>query len=109
MQSLLVKRIRTASIYKIVALGCAGASLPMAVAFAILGAAGLMTLTWNDQPVYGSRALIVGPLLAFMFAAFAAGIVGSLVAFGLWLYAKFRPLEFEVEPIVSADAVGGDG
>lgn len=109
MQSLFVKRIRTASVYKIVALGCAAASLPLALAFAVLGATGLMTLSWNGQPVNGARALVVGPLIAFLFAAFAAGLVGSLVAFGLWLYSKFKPLELEIEPAAVAEAAVNDG
>mgnify|MGYP006969471140 CR=1 FL=1 len=99
MQVLKVRRIRAAGLYKIVALGCAGACVPLGVLFAVLGAADLMTLTWNGQPASGARALVVGPLVALLFSLFGAGFFGSLVAFGLWLYARFRPLELEFEPL----------
>jgi len=97
MQTLLVKRLRTGSFYKILAIGLACGGIPICIGFGLLASVDLMTLNWNGQPVTGTKALFVGPLMGVFFALIGTAIFGSAAAFGLWLYSKFRPLEIEYE------------
>jgi hypothetical protein len=97
MQKILVKRLRTGSIYKLAAIGTAAGGIPVCMIFGLLASADLMTLNWNGQPVSGPKALLVGPLMGVLFALVGTALFGSAVALGLWLFSKFRPLELEYE------------
>ncbi|MCL4780844.1 MAG: hypothetical protein KJ049_11670 [Gammaproteobacteria bacterium] len=109
MQTLVVKRLRTGNIYKILAIGLASGCIPICIVFGLLASVDLMTLNWNGQPVSGARALVVGPLLGVLFALLGTAIFGSAAAFGLWLYSKFQPLEIEYEEHAVAMPVARDG
>lgn len=109
MQTLLVKRLRTGNIYRIVAIGLASGGIPIFILFGLLASVDLMTLHWNGQPVSGTKALVVGPLLGVLFALPGTAIFGSAAAFGLWLYSRFRPLQIEYEEHTVAVPVENDG
>jgi hypothetical protein len=97
MQSIVVRKLRTGTVYRLVATGAVFGLVPLFVVFGILGSAGLSTLTWNGQPLTGLRSIIAGPLMGIMFALMCTGIFGSAIALGLWIYSRFRPLKLEYE------------
>jgi len=103
MQKLLARRIRTGSIYRLVAIGTAVGAIPLCTLFGVLASFNLMTLNWNGEAVTGPKALAVGPLGGILFALLGTALFGSAMAFGLWLYSKFKPIELEYEQVAESN------
>jgi hypothetical protein len=99
MRSIVVRRLRTGSVYRFSAIGAVFGLVPLFTLFGILASVGLFNLTWNDEAVTGPRALIVGPLMGAFFALICTAIFGSSLALGLWIYSKFRPISLEYEEL----------
>ena len=99
MNSLIVRRLRTGTLFRLVALGAFCAVVPVFTLFGVLGSMGLATLTWNGQSVVGVRALVGGPLVGLLFALVLTAVAGTAVAFGLWIHAWFAPLRLDYEPL----------
>jgi len=97
MKSIVVHRLRNGSVYRISAIGAVFGMIPLFTVFGILASMNLFTLTWNNEAVTGPRALIVGPLMGVLFSAVCTALFGSVIALGLWIYSKFRPLTLEYE------------
>jgi len=57
---------------------------------------GLGAVKWNNESLHGLKGLLVSPLLGIFLAAVFAAIGGIGIAFGLWLYSKFRPLNLRI-------------
>ena len=99
MKSILVRRLRTGSVYRFSAIGAAFGLVPLFTLFGVLASVGLFNLTWNGEAVTGPRAVIVGPLMGAFFALICTALFGSSLALGLWIYSKFRPLSVEYEEL----------
>ena len=97
MKSIVVRRLRTGSIYRLIATGAAFGFVPLFVVLGLLASAQLFTLNWNGQAVAGPKALLVGPLMGIFFAVIGVAVFGSAIALGLWIYSKFKPLTIEYE------------
>jgi hypothetical protein len=97
MTVLTVAKLRAGTIYKLLGVGLMVALLPLFTLFGLLAAADLSTLTWNEQPVTGLKAIVIGPLMGVFLAAVFTAVIGSVTAFGLWLYSKFKPIEIEYD------------
>jgi|ERR1700722_2686338 len=95
-RTLIIRRLSTGSVFRIVAAGSLLSMVPLAVFFGILAIFGLDTIKWNNQPIHGIAGLLVSPLLGIMMAGFFTAFGGIALAFGLWLYSKFRPLRLRV-------------
>lgn len=91
-----IRRLRTGSVFRIMAAGCFGFFVPFFVLMGVFGALGMNTLTWNNTPIHGVKALVAAPFMGVFAAALFAGFAGLAVAFGLWLYSKLRPLTLKV-------------
>ena len=91
-----IRRIRTGSIFRIVAAGTFFSFTPFFILMGVLAAFGMDTLKWNDQPVLGLRALIAGPFMGLFAAAVFTAMMGLMLSLGLWLYSKVRPLSIRV-------------
>lgn len=104
MQKLLVRRIRTSSIYRLVAIGAAVGAIPLCTLLGVLAFFNLIALYWNGEIVTGPKALAVGPLMGVLFALLGTALFGSAMAFGLWLYSRFKPIELEYEQIAGSNS-----
>jgi len=91
-----VRRIRTGSIFRIVAAGTFFSITPFFVLMGVLAAFGMDSLKWNNEPVVGLRALVAGPFMGLFAAALFTAFMGLMLSLGLWLYSKFRPLSIRV-------------
>lgn len=92
MESLNIKKLSAGSVYKLIFLGSFAAFVPIFFVLGILAYFDLATVSWNAQAFTGFKAIIMSPLMgAFMSLIFTA-VFGSIVAFGLWLYAFIRPM-----------------
>jgi hypothetical protein len=105
MKSIVVHRLRNGSIYRLSAIGAVFGMIPLFTVFGILASMNLVKLTWNSEAVTGPRALIVGPLMGVLFAAICIALFGSVLALGLWIYSKFRPLTLEYDEMQSLAGV----
>jgi hypothetical protein len=95
-RTILVRRISTGSVFRIVAAGSFLSLVPLTVFFGILSIFGLDTIKWNNHPVHGIAGLLVSPFLGMMMAAFFTAFGGISLTAGLWLYSKFRTLKLRV-------------
>lgn len=100
--SLQIAKLRTGTIYKLVLVGLVFGFVPLFILFGVLGALDLMTLSWNGQAVTGPKAIVVGPLMGLLFSLVFTAVLGSVMAFGLWLFGKFRPLTIDFLPAEEA-------
>ena len=109
MRSILVRRLRTGSIYRFSAIGATFGLIPLFALLGVLASVGLVNLTWNGEVVTGPRAVLVGPVMGAFLALICTALFGSATALGLWIYSKFRPLSVEYEelpdtkPLLSGD------
>ncbi len=105
-RTLTVRRIRTGSVFRIVAAGAFFSIVPFAALMGGFALFGFHTVTWNHEPITGIAGLIASPFIGAFVAAIFAGLFGLLLAFGLWLYSKLRPLTIQVleDPSVSKSA-----
>ena len=110
MNSIIVHRLRTGTIYRITAIGAVFGMIPLFTVVGVLGSMGLVSLTWNGEVVTGPRALIIGPMMGVLFALLSVALFGSAIALGLWLYSKIRPLSLEYELKAGAQgSAAGEG
>jgi hypothetical protein len=102
-KTLQVSRLRTGTIYKLVLLGLLVGSVPVFLVSGLLASADLITLNWNDQPVTGPKAIFIGPLMGLFFALVLTAIAGSVMALGLWIFGRFRPLALDFYPVAEVE------
>ena len=95
-QVLVIRKVKAASIYKLLLCGLLIAHIPLGVVFGISGLFGADTVKWNGQAVHGIAALFVGPALSAFIAVFFAGFLGTLTNLGLWLLSRFHTMTIRV-------------
>ena len=94
--TLTIRRIRTGSIFRIVATGTFFSITPFFILMGVLAALGMDSLKWNDQPVMGLKALVAAPFMGLFAAAIFTALMGLMLSFGLWLYSRFTTLSIRV-------------
>jgi hypothetical protein len=93
-----IEKLSAGTVYKIFAIGLVAGLMPLFLIFGIFGAFGFEALSWNGQPVTGLKAIFLGPLMAVFMALIFTAILGSVCAFGLWIYAFIKPIQIEFKP-----------
>lgn len=96
LRSMTIRRIKTGSIFRLLAASFFCSLIPFSILMGILGFFGFDTLSWNNQPLHGVTALVASPFIGVFIAAIFTGFIGLLIAFGLWIFSKFRPIKIEV-------------
>src|SRR3982750_4368038 len=94
--SIEIRRIRTGSVFRIVAAGTFFSITPFFILMGVLAAFGMDSLKWNNQPIVGLKAILAGPFMGLFAAALFTALIGLMLSLGLWLYSKFRPLSIRV-------------
>ncbi|MGD0494320.1 MAG: hypothetical protein ABSC32_22600 [Steroidobacteraceae bacterium] len=105
-RTLIIRRLSTSSVFRIVAAGTFFFFIPLAVLFGVLALFGLNTIRWGNQPIYGISGLLLSPVIGLVLAGLLTAMGGFALACGLWLYSKFRPLRLrliEDAPIAAHD------
>jgi NhaP-type Na+/H+ and K+/H+ antiporter len=95
-QVLVVRKVKAASIYKLLLCGLLIAFIPLGLVFGVSGLFGADTVKWNNQPIHGLAALFAGPALSLFIALLFTGFLGTLTSFGLWLFSRFRTISIRV-------------
>lgn len=91
--------------FKIVAIGMLVTFIPFSVLMGCFALFGANTITWNNQNIYGIKAIIASPFIGLFIAVIFTLILGSAMAFGLWVYSKFKPLTLLVKQSAIVDNV----
>ncbi|QKT03570.1 hypothetical protein HUS23_06980 [Ectothiorhodospiraceae bacterium 2226] len=99
MNSIGMRKLGTGSIYKLTLIGLTCGFVPIFLLLGVMGAFGLATLSWNEQPITGPIAVIAGPLMGLFMAFVFTAVLGSVMALGLWLYAMARPMTLLYRPL----------
>ncbi len=96
MESLEIKKLSAGSVYKLIFIGSLLGMVLITFFFGVLGVMGLETVSWNEQPVTGFKALLVAPMIGVMMSALFTALFGSVTVLGLWLYAFYRPITLHI-------------
>ena len=92
MESLKIKKLSAGTIYKLICVGSIVGFFPLCLLLGVMGVFGMETVTWNEQPVTGIKALFVSPLIGVFISLVFTAVFGSITAFGLWLYSFSKPV-----------------
>ena len=95
-QVLVVRKVKAASIYKLLLCGLLIVFVPLGVVFGISAFFGADTVKWNNQPIHGAAALFAGSALSVFIALLFTGFLGTLTSLGLWLFSRFRTISIRV-------------
>ena len=87
-----VQRLSAGTIFKLSGLGLAITLIPFTFAMGVFAFFGASTINWNQQQLTGWTGLLASPFIGAFLAAMFTMLLGCCMAFGLWLYSKFRPL-----------------
>jgi hypothetical protein len=98
MENIKIHKLSVGTVYKIVAIGFAVGLMPFFLICGIFGAFGFEALSWNNQPVTGIKAIFLGPLMAIFMSLIFTAVMGSICAFGLWIYSFVKPIQIEFKP-----------
>lgn len=91
-----IRRLSTGSVYKLVFTGLMASMLPLGLVMGVMAWIGFDTVNWQGMPVSGPAGVLVGLLAGLWVALTFTAVMGSLMALGLWLYGRFRPLRLKV-------------
>ncbi len=97
-QVLVVRKVRAATVFKLLLLGLIISFVPLGVVFGIAGFFGADSVKWNNQPIHGAAALFAGPAVGAFVAVLFAGFIGAMACLGLWLLAFVRPISIRFVP-----------
>ncbi|WP_022958215.1 hypothetical protein [Spongiibacter tropicus] len=95
METISVKKVSAGTVFKLIAIGLICGFMPIFALFGVMGAFGMENLTWNSQAVTGVKAIFAGPLMGIFIALLFTASIGSVVAFGLWIFSFFKPIKIE--------------
>ena len=93
MKEIYVSRLSAGSVFKLVGIGLLCSLLPFTILAGCTAFFGLNSLLWNGQPITGVTALIAAPFIGLFMVATFTMLVGTAIAFGLWVYSFISPLE----------------
>lgn len=99
LQSIQTKGLSVFSIFKILFLGLLFSVGPLFIIAGICSYFGAHVLTLNGETVIGLKGLITGIFMAPVFPFIAATLLFLLIAFGLWLFTRFKNLTIKIKSI----------
>lgn len=94
------KGIGLGTLFKILFIGLALSLGPLIIIFGIFALFGYGTITVNNEIVTGGKGLLASIIMAPIFSIVFAGIGWVFIAFGLWLFTRFKALTIRYKPIV---------
>lgn len=103
-ESITVQRFSVGSIYKLLAIGSGCSLIPFCILMGCFALFGAGTVNWNGQSLTGIDGLVAALFTGVFLAALITGFFGTMLAIGLWLYSRFRPLKLSVISIDSEPA-----
>ncbi|HWU35878.1 MAG TPA: hypothetical protein VN023_11640 [Methylovorus sp.] len=99
-ESITTKKLSTGSTFKIIAIGTLCSMIPISIFMGVFALFGANTVSWNGKPITGLTGLAASPFIGLFISLVFTGILGTLVAFGLWIFSKFSTIEIELKDVV---------
>ena len=93
MKEMYISRLSAGSVFKLVGIGLLCSFLPLTIIAGCTAFFGLNSLLWNGQPLTGVTALVAAPFIGLFMVATFTMLLGTSIAFGLWVYSFISPLE----------------
>src|SRR5947209_6194290 len=103
-QVLLVRKVRAATVFKLLLFGLVISFIPLGIIFGISGFFGSDSVKWNNEPIHGVAALLAGPVISVFVAVMFTGFLGALSCLGLWLLSFVQPISIRFVPIEAAES-----
>ena len=94
-----IQRISAGTTFKMVAIGMLITFVPFTVLMGFFALFGANTISWNNENIHGVNAILASPFIGLLIALIFTLILGSAMAFGLWVYSNFRPLTLLVKQL----------
>jgi len=88
-----IARLSAGSVLKLVGIGLLCSLLPFTIIAGCTAYFGLNSLMWNGEPITGSAALFAAPFIGLFLVALFTMILGTSMAFGLWVYSFIGSIE----------------
>lgn len=92
-QEIRIRRLSAGTVFKLVAIGSGISTMLYSLIIGVLAMFGASSVHMNGQTVTGIMSLPTSLLLGLIMTGIVSLLLGGSMAFGLWLYAKFRPLQ----------------
>ena len=98
-ETITLKRITAKSLFKLVLIGEAMVIIPFAILCGVFSFFGLSFVSWNSQPLTGTKGLIASPFIGIFLTLVWTSVIWVGLALGGWLYSKiFRKLKIDYIP-----------
>lgn len=105
-QTLVVRKVKTGSVYKLLFCGLLTGFVLLGLLFGVMGFFGADTVKWNNEPIHGVAALFTSPAISLLVALAFTAFLGTVACFGLWLLSRFHTLSIRV--VLAQQAVQAD-
>lgn len=92
-----VQRLSAGTLFKLAAIGLATTIVPFSTLMGVAALFGASTVTWNQQAITGLAGLMASPFIGLFIVLVFTMFLGSSMAFGLWLFSKFKPMTLLVK------------
>jgi hypothetical protein len=99
-ESITTKKLSTGSTFKLIAIGTLCSIIPISIFMGVFALFGANSVSWNDKPITGLAGLAASPFIGLFISLVFTGVLGTLVAFGLWIFSKFRTIQIELKDVV---------
>jgi hypothetical protein len=108
MREISISRLSAGSVLKLVGIGLLCSLLPFTILMGCTAYFGFNSLLWNGQPLTGTTALFAAPFIGLFLVAVFTMVLGSSIAFGLWVYSFVGPMDiaFKAAPADTDEAAG---
>lgn len=96
-QEIVVQRLSAGSVFKLVAVGTSVTFISFSIIMGFFALFGANTITWNNENIHGITGLLASPFIGIFLSLIFTLLLGSSIAFGLWVFSKFRPITLLVK------------
>jgi hypothetical protein len=101
MDSLVVRRLRSKAVFKVLFLGLSVFFVPFFTVIGILASLDVLNFFWGTHQLTGLTAAFSGPFIGLFFSLMLGLFVSVFTCFGLMLFSKKAPIAIEYYPVAS--------
>ena len=103
MDSLIVRRLRSKAVFKILFLGLSVFFVPFFALVGLLASLDVLNFYWGSTHLTGLTAAFAGPFIGLFISLVLGFFVSVFTCFGLMLFSKKAPLAIEYYPVESGE------
>jgi Na+-transporting methylmalonyl-CoA/oxaloacetate decarboxylase beta subunit len=99
-ETITTKKLSTGSIFKLIAIGTICSIVPISIFMGVFALFGANSISWNEKPITGVAGLAASPFIGLFISLVFTALLGTLVAFGLWVFSRFRTIQIVLKDVV---------